>query len=47
MQRILIIEDDDEIRDEIIDILELKGFATEGASNGRIGLEVAKKNIPN
>ncbi|BBC23735.1 response regulator transcription factor [Pseudanabaena sp. ABRG5-3] len=46
MQRILVIEDDDEIRDEIIDILELKGFVTEGASNGRIGLEAAKKKHP-
>lgn len=46
MQRILVIEDDDEIRDEIIDILELKGFVAEGASNGRIGLEAAKKKHP-
>lgn len=46
MQRILVIEDDDEIRAEIIDILELKGFVTESASNGRIGLEVAKKKHP-
>lgn len=46
MQRILVIDDDDEIRDDIIDILKLKGFMAEGASNGRIGLEAAKKNHP-
>lgn len=39
MQRILVIEDEDEIRCDIIDILKFKGFMTEGASNGRIGLE--------
>jgi len=46
MQRILIIEDEDEIRYDIIDILKFKGFITEGASNGRIGLEAAKKFHP-
>lgn len=46
MKRILVIEDDDEIRDEIIDVLKLKGFMTEGASNGRIGLESVKKIHP-
>ncbi len=46
MQRILVIEDEDEIKDSIIDILKSKGFMTAGASNGRIGLQVAKKFRP-
>jgi len=46
MQRILVIEDEDEIKDSIIDILKSKGFMTAGASNGLIGLQVAKKFRP-
>ncbi len=46
MPRILVIEDEDEIKDSIIDILKSKGFTTAGASNGRIGLQVAEKFRP-
>lgn len=46
MQRILVIEDEDEIKQEIIDILKSKGFITASASNGCIGLKVARKFHP-
>jgi len=42
MQRILVIEDDLEVQEDIIDILKLKGFTVRGANNGSIGLQIAK-----
>jgi DNA-binding NarL/FixJ family response regulator len=42
MQRVLVIEDDIEIQEDIIDILKLKGFTVKGANNGNTGLQVAK-----
>lgn len=42
MQKILVIEDDIGIQEDIIDILKLKGFTVRGANNGSIGLQVAK-----
>jgi CheY-like chemotaxis protein len=46
MQRILVIDDDDEIRSDVIDILKFKGFITEGAINGKIGLQAVKDFHP-
>ncbi len=46
MQRILVIDDEDEIKDATIDILKSKGFITKGASSGHIGLQLAKKFHP-
>jgi len=42
MQRILVIEDDLEVQEDIIDILKLKGFTVRGANNGSIGLQISK-----
>jgi len=46
MQRILVIDDDDDLRIDVIDILKFKGFITEGAMNGKIGLQIAKSFHP-
>jgi len=46
MQRILVIDDDDDLRIDVIDILKFKGFITEGAMNGKIGLQIAKTFHP-
>lgn len=47
MQRILVIEDEDELRGIIVDILKDKGFIVAEASHGRAGLQVAQKFYPN
>lgn len=46
MTRILVIEDEQPIRDTLQDILELEGFEVLGAENGRGGIQLAKKFIP-
>ena len=45
-KKILIIEDNTDIRESVIEILELSGFITFGADNGKTGIELAIKNLP-
>ena len=44
--RILLIEDNQSLREEIINVLELEGFDVITAENGRVGLERLKTDIP-
>jgi DNA-binding NarL/FixJ family response regulator len=46
MKKILVIEDEPEMRRNITTILRLEGFALIAAENGRIGVEVATKEKP-
>ncbi len=46
MIRILIIEDSTTIRENTAELLELEGYATLTASNGKIGLEQIKLHMP-
>lgn len=46
MYVLLVIEDDDDIRENICEILELSKYHVIAASNGREGLEIAKKETP-
>ena len=46
MNKILVIEDEKPVRDTINEILSLGGYKVESASNGRIGLDKARKMIP-
>lgn len=46
MKTILIIEDDSALRENTAELLELSGYSTYTASNGRIGIEVAKQKLP-
>jgi two-component system, sensor histidine kinase and response regulator len=46
MTKILVIEDEQSISDSIIDILEIDGFDTSAAENGRVGLQIAKEQAP-
>ena len=47
MKNILIIDDHTEIRENIAEILQLAGYATSVADNGKKGLEMAlKENAP-
>jgi signal transduction histidine kinase len=45
-QKILIIEDDLEIRKNLVTILEMNGFETICAGNGNIGLQLALSHLP-
>ncbi len=46
MQTILIIEDNKEVRENTAEILALSNYNVLVAENGKIGVEIAKKNIP-
>ncbi len=47
MNKILIIEDTDDVRHNIQEILDLENFTTIVAENGQIGVELAMKEYPN
>lgn len=46
MTRILLIEDNDDIRENVVEILELSGFEVHAAINGKQGVELAFKHRP-
>lgn len=45
-QKILIIEDNNDIRENVVEILELAGYTVFEADNGKRGVELAVKNLP-
>jgi CRP-like cAMP-binding protein/CheY-like chemotaxis protein len=45
-KKVLIIEDNNEIRENIVEILELAGYEVYAASNGKTGVDLAIKNMP-
>jgi CRP-like cAMP-binding protein/ActR/RegA family two-component response regulator len=45
-KKVLIIEDNNDIRENIIEILELAGYTVYSADNGKTGVDLAIKNIP-
>jgi CRP-like cAMP-binding protein/DNA-binding NarL/FixJ family response regulator len=46
MKKILLIEDNQEVRENTVEILELAGYHVLAAENGKIGVEIALKEIP-
>lgn len=46
MKTILIIEDNRDIRENTVEILQLKGYNVFSASNGKTGLDLAKEILP-
>ena len=40
MPTILIVEDEEQIRESYVEILELEGYGAFGAGNGRVGLDI-------
>ncbi len=46
MKKILVIEDEIFIRDNLIELLEIEGFKAVGAENGSVGLQLAKESHP-
>ncbi|NJM28064.1 MAG: response regulator, partial [Pseudanabaena sp. RU_4_16] len=47
MTKILVVEDMDSLREEIIETLTYEGFEVIGAENGAVGVELALKHLPN
>lgn len=46
MTKILVIENEESIRENIVELLELEDFETLSAENGKIGLEIARQSHP-
>ncbi|MEP3207554.1 MAG: response regulator [Maribacter sp.] len=46
MKRILLIEDDRALRENTEELLELSGYSVITAPNGKLGIQVAKENLP-
>ncbi|MBO0353419.1 response regulator [Muricauda ruestringensis] len=46
MKKILLVEDDTTLRENVAELLELSGFNVCSASNGRIAVDMAKKELP-
>ncbi|PSB34805.1 EAL domain-containing response regulator [Chlorogloea sp. CCALA 695] len=46
MKKILVIEDEEPLRTNIVQILELENFVTIEANNGFLGIELAQKHLP-
>jgi DNA-binding response OmpR family regulator len=47
MKKVLVIEDNQDIRENIVEILELAGYELHHADNGMKGVELALKHLPN
>ena len=46
MSRVLVIEDEDDLRDNIMNMLGFEGFDVIGAENGAIGMDLARQHLP-
>jgi EAL domain-containing protein (putative c-di-GMP-specific phosphodiesterase class I)/CheY-like chemotaxis protein len=46
MTKILVIEDEESVRENILDLLEAEDFDTIAAANGRLGLQLALSELP-
>ncbi|WP_223550341.1 response regulator [Aestuariivivens sp. NBU2969] len=47
MKTVLLVEDDDILRENTAELLELSNYKVLKASNGKIGVKLAKKHLPN
>ena len=46
MSKILVIEDEEPVRANILELLEAEGFDTLGAGNGLVGIQLAREHLP-
>lgn len=46
MKKVLIIEDHEDVRENTADIIALAGYKAISAKNGKIGVQMAKKQLP-
>jgi CheY-like chemotaxis protein len=44
--KVLVIDDEEILRESILNVLEIKGFSTIGAGDGRSGVRLAKQIVP-
>ena len=45
-KKILVIEDNNDMRDNIVEILELANYDVMAAKNGKEGIKLAQNNLP-
>jgi CheY-like chemotaxis protein len=45
-KKVLIIEDNNDIRENVMEILELAGYEAYGAKNGKTGIDLAVNHTP-
>ncbi|MEN0054226.1 MAG: response regulator [Mucilaginibacter sp.] len=45
-KKVLIIEDNNQIRENVVEILELAGYEVYAANNGKAGIDLANKEVP-
>jgi len=43
---ILVVEDSDDLRKDVIEMLKMEGYTTSGAENGAVGVQMARKLMP-
>lgn len=46
MKKILLIEDDESLRENLIEVLELEGFEVLSAADGCLGIQLTKEHFP-
>lgn len=46
MVKVLVVDDDDDIRETLVDVIRARGYEVSGASNGRDALEIAERIHP-
>ncbi len=46
MVKILVIEDSKDLRDDVVEMLALEGYETQGAENGAVGVKLAREIFP-
>lgn len=46
MTKILVIEDSKDLRDDVVEMLSLEGYAALGADNGLVGVDMARQEAP-
>src|ERR671932_2948155 len=46
MKKILVIEDEEFVRENILELLDVEGFEVIGGENGQIGVDLAKTMTP-
>ncbi|RZK16996.1 MAG: response regulator, partial [Flavobacterium sp.] len=46
MKKVLVIEDNDDIREGTVEVLELAGYQAISAKNGKLGVELALSSSP-
>jgi DNA-binding NarL/FixJ family response regulator len=46
MKKIVVVEDENRLRENIIEILQMEGYETFGATNGKEGFDIIEKNKP-